>query len=66
MLKAQALKAPKMIDRYDAVFAMRAFSLEQKRKALIETFQKNEFHTIRSEIVMQLIVVYFFYIVSFL
>jgi len=55
MLKAQSLKAPKMIDRYDAVFAMRGYSLEQKRKALYEAFTKNTFHGIRSEIVMQLI-----------
>ena len=55
MLKAQSLKAPKMIDRYDAVFAMRALPLDLKRNALIEAFQKNPFHAIRSEIVMQLV-----------
>lgn len=55
MLKAQSLKAPKMIDRYDAVFAMRTLPLDQKRTALLEAFQKNSFHAIRSEIVMQLI-----------
>ncbi len=55
MLKAQSLKAPKMIDRYDAVFAMRVIPFDQKRKALIEAFQKNEYHAIRSEIVMQLL-----------
>ena len=55
MLKAQSLKAPKMIDRYDAVLAMRSIPVEQKRSALIEAFVKNAFHAIRSEIVMQLI-----------
>lgn len=55
MLKAQSLKAPKMIDRYDAVLAMRSIPFEQKRSALIEAFEKNAFHAIRSEIVMQLI-----------
>lgn len=55
MLKMQSLKAPKMIDRYDAIFAMRLLSIEQKRKALIEAFQTNSFHAIRSEIVIQLI-----------
>ena len=55
MLKAQSVKAPKMLDRYDAVFAMRGFSFDQKRNALLEAYQKNEFHAIRSEIVMQLI-----------
>ncbi len=55
MLKAQSIKAPKLLDRYDAVFAMRNFPAEQKRAALIEAFQKNTFHGIRSEIVMQLL-----------
>lgn len=55
MLRSQALKAPKMLDRYDAVYAMRSLPLEQKRKALLEIFQKNEFHGIRSEVVAQLI-----------
>ncbi|MEI8136169.1 MAG: M1 family metallopeptidase [Bacteroidota bacterium] len=55
ILKAQSVKAPKMLDRYDAVFAMRGFSFDQKKNALLEAYQKNEFHAIRSEIVMQLI-----------
>lgn len=55
MLKAQSIKAPKLLDRYDAVFAMRNFPIEQKRAALIDAFQKNTFHGIRSEIVMQLL-----------
>jgi aminopeptidase N len=55
MLKAQSIKAPKLLDRYDAVYAMRNFPTDQKRAALIEAFQKNTFHGIRSEIVMQLI-----------
>jgi aminopeptidase N len=55
MLKSQSLKSPKMIDRYDAVFALRSFPIDQKRKALMEAFSKNTFHGIRSEVVMQLI-----------
>lgn len=55
MLRSQSIKAPKMIDRYDAVYAMRSFPLEQKRKALLEAFQSNTFHAIRAEIVSQLI-----------
>lgn len=55
MLKAQSIKAPKLLDRYDAVYAMRAIALDQKRDALLEAFAKNTFHGIRSEIVMQLI-----------
>ncbi len=55
MLKAQSLKAPKLLDRYDAVLAMKNLTLNQKRDALIEAFQKNTFHGIRSEIVSQMI-----------
>jgi aminopeptidase N len=55
MLKAQSVKAPKMIDRYDAIFAMRSFAVEQKRSTLMDAFTKNAFHAIRAEIVMQLI-----------
>ena len=55
MLKSQSVKAPKMIDRYDAVYAMRTLPYDVKRKALIEAFQKNDFHGIRSEVLTQLI-----------
>jgi aminopeptidase N len=55
MLKAQSTKAPNMLDRYDAVFAMKNLPLDQKRDALIEAFQKNPYHAIRGEIVAQLI-----------
>lgn len=55
MLKAQALRAPNMIDRYDAVFAMRSVSADQKRTVLEEVFQKNNFHAIKSEAASQLL-----------
>lgn len=55
MLKSQAINAPKMLDRYDAVFAMRSLPFDVKRKTLIEAFQKNSFHAIRSEVVIQLL-----------
>lgn len=55
MLKSQSLKAPKMIDRFDAVAAMRNLPLDIKRKALEEAYEKNSFHAIRTEVIAQLI-----------
>lgn len=55
MLKAQALRATNMIDRYDAVLAMRNIPADQKRTVLEEVFQKNTFHAIRSEAAAQLL-----------
>jgi aminopeptidase N len=53
-LAAQAVKAPRMIDRYDAVTAMSSFPLEQKRDLLKSVFRKESFYAIRSEVVRQL------------
>lgn len=55
MLKSQSIKAPKLLDRFDAIYAMREFELDKKRNALIEAYKKNTFHGLRSEIVFQLI-----------
>ncbi len=55
MLKAQALRAPKMIDRYDAIFAMRKFPAELKRKTLEEVYSKNTFHAVKAEAASQLL-----------
>lgn len=55
MLKAQALKAPNMLDRYDAIVAMRNFKLEQKRDVLKDVFEKNSFHAIKTEAATQLL-----------
>jgi aminopeptidase N len=53
-LKAQALKAPHMIDRYDAIVALRDSSLDQKRALLIEVFGKETFHGVKGEVLNQL------------
>ncbi len=53
-LRAQALKAPHMIDRWDAVAALRDSTLEQKRATLIEVFGKETFHAVKGEAVSQL------------
>lgn len=55
MLKAQALKAPNMIDRYDAVAAMKNLPIEQKRNVLLDVYAKNSFHYIKTEIATQLL-----------
>lgn len=55
MLKAQALRAPKMIDRYDAIFAMRKFPAELKRKTLEEVYSKSTFHAVKAEAASQLL-----------
>jgi aminopeptidase N len=54
MLKAQALKAKYMLDRYDALVAMRNILLEQKRDILVQAYAKETFHATKGEIVSQL------------
>ncbi|MFQ5334762.1 MAG: M1 family metallopeptidase [Flavobacteriales bacterium] len=54
MLQAQALKAEHMIDRFDALVALRKFDLAQKRATLLNAWKKETFHATRSEIIRQL------------
>lgn len=54
-LKAQAMNAPHMIDRYDALVALRDYPIHQKREFLTQLYQKEKFHAIRSEILEQLL-----------
>lgn len=51
---SQAQKAPAMIDRYDAMVALRKFTLQQKREALVYSFLHETFYGIRNEIIKQL------------
>ncbi len=53
-LQAQALNAPLMIDRYDAVAAMRPVDLPTKRALLTRLFRSERSPYIRGEIVGQL------------
>jgi aminopeptidase N len=55
MLKAQALHAPYMLDRYDAVVAMRDLATDKKRDLLKQVYDANSFHGIRTEIATQLL-----------
>jgi aminopeptidase N len=53
-LSAQAMKATEMIDRYDALMALRSFPVSQKRVLLDDCYRKETFHLTRSEIIDQL------------
>ncbi len=54
-LKNQAMDAPNMLDRYDALVAMDKFPLADKREILRKVYAKETFHAIKSEIIRQLI-----------
>ncbi len=55
-LKEQALTAPNMIDRYDAVVALKTdpTTMQTKRDLLIQVYNKEKYEAIKSEIVAQL------------
>jgi len=53
-LRAQALRAPLMIDRYDAVAAMRTLPPATKRATLVEVFSRERFFAVRGEAASQL------------
>ncbi len=55
MLKEQALHAPHMLDRYDAIYAMRDMPVDRKRYTLTKAFNKGDFHAVKTEIVRQLL-----------
>ena len=50
----QANKANNMIDRYDAMVALRDTAIDKKREDLIAIFNKEKYHAVKSEIVHQL------------
>ena len=54
MLKAQALGAPQMIDRYDAIAAMRGLEIGSKRDILTQVYAREPFHALREEVLSQL------------
>ncbi len=51
---AQAINAPGMIDRYDALIALRSFPMSQKESTLLDAWNKETFHLTRTEIIKQL------------
>lgn len=54
-LKAQVIHAPNMLDRYDALVALKEYDVEQKRELLMEVFRNEKFHAMKSEVITQLI-----------
>jgi aminopeptidase N len=53
-LSAQALKAPEMIDRYDALIALRSFPVSQKKAILVSCYRNETFQLTKSEIIDQI------------
>ena len=53
-LSAQVTKATHMIDRYDALVALKEFPLEKKRSLLLDVYNNETFHAMRSEVLNQL------------
>ncbi|RYD76242.1 MAG: hypothetical protein EOP53_15065 [Sphingobacteriales bacterium] len=53
-LSAQLQKAPNMIDRYDALVALRNIPSDKKRSLLLEGYKKETFHATKAEIISQL------------
>lgn len=57
MLKSQALKSESVLDKFDALAAMRKIDIERKREFLVsyyKTQDKANFHGLKAEIVKQL------------
>ncbi|MBE0639581.1 MAG: hypothetical protein IH598_13775 [Bacteroidales bacterium] len=53
-LIAQAARAKNMIDRYDALVALRPITVEQKKKHLLNIYEQETFHLTKGEIIAQL------------
>lgn len=53
-LISQLLKAPYMLDRYAALVDLKGVEVAKKRDALISTFYKEKFHSLKVEIIQQL------------
>jgi aminopeptidase N len=54
MLAAQFTKAKNMLDRYEALMALKSLPLNQKQKMLQERFYQESFYALKAEIVNQL------------
>jgi aminopeptidase N len=53
-LCAQAERAQNMIDRYDALVALREFEVEKKRDLLLKLYNKETFTQLKGEVIIQL------------
>jgi aminopeptidase N len=54
MLASQSKNALNMLDRYDAIVAMRGIDIEKKRAGLQAAFQSEKFFAVRAEVIAQL------------
>lgn len=54
-LSAQLQKAPNMLDRFDALYAMRETEIDKKRDLLLAAFDKETFVQMKAEIIYQLV-----------
>jgi aminopeptidase N len=54
-LSAQLLNAPNMLDRYDALVALKNTPLSKKRDLLIKVFSKESFYQMKTELINQMI-----------
>ncbi len=52
--KAQALRAPHMLDKYEALVNMRTWPAKAKRDVLIQVYHNATFHALKEEILSQL------------
>lgn len=50
----QALRAPNMLDRYDAILQLKGVDLNKKRETLTSVYMREKFHAVKSEIINQL------------
>ncbi|PKL86348.1 MAG: hypothetical protein CVV22_02440 [Ignavibacteriae bacterium HGW-Ignavibacteriae-1] len=53
-IKAQALMAKNMIDRYDAVLELDKFPIDDKRATLHKAFKQEKYQLVKSEIIRQI------------
>jgi hypothetical protein len=53
-LKAQALKATNMLDRYEALLALKNFPIDKKISLLEEVYNANTFYVLKAEVLSQL------------
>ncbi len=53
-LKAQVTKAPNMLDRYDALVALKDVPMQKKKQLLLDVLNKETFHAMKSEAIKQL------------
>ena len=55
MLRAQALNAPNMLDRFDAVAAMKNTDVQTKRDFFVQLYDKEKFQAVKNEMITQVV-----------